>query len=98
MENFNYKLMYDYVVVKPDPTQKMDGGLYLPVTAQQKSVKGTVVGIGRGITAIDTGVFIPTYVKVGDRVLFNKFEMNEFEGNLIGKEPSIIAIIAIIEP
>ena len=93
MEDFKYELLQDYVVVKPDETAKMDGGIYLPVTAQRKSVEGTVIAIGKGYTAIETGVFVPTYVKAGDRVLFNKFDMNEFEGNLIGKETAIIAII-----
>ena len=93
MEDFKYDLMQDYVIIKPDETAKMDGGIYLPVTAQRKSVEGTVVAIGRGYTAIETGVFVPTYVKVGWRVLFNKFDMNEFEGNLIGKEIAVIAKI-----
>ena len=92
MEDFKYELMQDYVVVKPDPTEKMDGALYVPVTAQQKSVKGTVVAIGKGTFANDTGVLIKTFAQPGDRVLFNKFDMNEFEGNLIGKESAIIAI------
>ena len=93
MSDFKYELMQDYVIVQPDATAKMDGGLYLPVTAQRKSVEGVVIAIGKGTHAADTGVLIPTYPKVGDRVLFNKFEMNDFEGNLIGKEAAIIAII-----
>lgn len=62
----------DRVVIKPDEAeQKTRGGILLPSAAQEKPKKGTVVAVGLGRFVPGTGEFIPSEMKVGDRVVIS---------------------------
>jgi chaperonin GroES len=62
----------DRVFVKKDEQiSETKGGIYIPDIAQETATKGTVVAVGPGKYAEKTGVFIPTTLAVGTRVLFH---------------------------
>ena len=72
------KPVFDRVFVKKDDQiSSTAGGLILPDVAQEKATKGTVIAIGPGKYAEKTGVFIPTVLTVGTRVLFHPYAGSE---------------------
>ena len=73
------KPLADRVLVEVDVEEsKTAGGILLPDTAQKKSQKGTVIGIGSG-KVLDNGERLPFEVAVGDRVLFAKYSGVDIE-------------------
>lgn len=88
----------DFVVVKPDVAEeKTAAGVFIPDTAKEKPLKGTVIAVGDGTMAPQTGVFIPTTIKKGERVLHGKYQTTEVEHEgevyLLMKEGNIQAIL-----
>ena len=68
----------DRVFVKKDEQiSETKGGIYIPDIAQETATKGTVVAVGPGKYAEKTGVFIPTTLTVGTRVLFHPYAGSE---------------------
>ena len=93
----NIKPLYDRVVIKRMEEEKMSaGGIVIPDSATEKSIKGEVVAVGPG-KALDNGSHRAPSVKVGDKVLFGKYSGTEvkLDGNeyLIAKEDDIFAIL-----
>lgn len=86
--------LFDRVVVKPIPVkQEKLGNIILPEIAKQPEISEVVsLGVGK----LDDKP-INFQVKVGDKVIFNKFNGNEFkidnETYIIIKEKDILAII-----
>lgn len=88
----NIKPLADRVLIEPAAAEeKTVGGIIIPDTALEASLKGTVVAIGTGTK--DN----PMTVKVGDRVLYGKHVGTEhtFNGKnyLFMREGDLIAII-----
>ncbi len=92
--------LHNKVLVKKDKNkEKTDGGLFLPDSVTNEKVKrpttGTVVAVGEGITTVH-GAFIPTKVRVGQRVYFAEAvgtDAKEFgEDLLILSENEIMAV------
>ena len=86
------KPLADRVLVEPDAVkEKTVGGIIIPDTVLESSLKGTVVAIGTG-----TKDNLMT-VKVGDKVLYGKHVGTEhtFNGKnyLFMRESDLIAII-----
>jgi chaperonin GroES len=85
------------VVIEPDtPKEISEGGIILPQTSSENTVQtGTVIAVGSG--KIEFGNFIPTTLKVNDKVLFAKFNLSEVEIDgkkyLIARETDIYAIL-----
>ena len=73
------------------------GGLIIPDSAKEKPAEGVVVAVGAGLRDED-GDRIPLDVKVGDNVLFGKWNGQEVtidgEELLMMKETDIMGIIA----
>lgn len=97
MSKFNLSPLADRVIVKPmEAEEKTSGGLYLPDTAKEKPIEGTVIAVGPGKTS-DDGKLIPPAVKAGDKVLYGKYSGTEVtvagEEYLIMRESDIFAII-----
>ncbi|NUN08109.1 MAG: co-chaperone GroES [Ignavibacteriaceae bacterium] len=97
MSKFNLSPLADRVIVKPmEAEEKTSGGLYLPDTAKEKPIEGTVVAVGPGKTSDDGKLVAPT-VKAGDKVLYGKYSGTEVtvagEEYLIMRESDIFAII-----
>lgn len=74
MANEKFELFDDRVLVKPNAAEeKTAGGIIIPDTAKEKPQKGTVVAVGKGKYADQTGNLIPVSVKVGDTVMYGKY-------------------------
>ncbi len=97
MAKINLKPLADRVIVKPSEAEETTkGGIFLPDTAKEKPIEGTIVAIGPGRTA-DDGKVVKPEVKVGDKVLYGKYSGTEVkvegEDYLIMRESDIFAII-----
>lgn len=63
----------DRVAIRPlEDTETMKGGLYIPDTAKEKPIQGEVIAVGPGRT--EKGERVPMELKVGDRVVYGKWE------------------------
>ena len=75
--------------------EKTASGLFLPDTAQEKPIKGTVLAVGPG-RILDNGQVQKIEIKVGDIVLYDKYAGNEVkidgEDFLIMQERQVIGI------
>ena len=82
MAKDNFELFDDRVLVKPNAAEeKTAGGLYIPDTAKEKPQKGTVIAVGKGKYADQTGNLIPLQVKEGDTVMYGKYGGTEISLN-----------------
>jgi chaperonin GroES len=89
--------LQDRVIVKrTEEEQKTKGGLYIPDTAKEKPVEGTVLAVGNG-KILEDGTVRKLEVKKGDRVLFGKYSGTEVkiegEEHLILREDDILGVI-----
>jgi len=87
------KPLHDRVIIKRLPEEeKTAGGLYIPDSAKERPMRGTVIAAGPGTEKIKM------QVKKGDLVLFAKYAGTEFK--MDGEECSIMRqdeILAVIE-
>ena len=97
-EKLNLKPLGSRVVVKAlDREEVTKSGIVLPDTAKEKPQEGKVLAVGPGDRDED-GERIPVELKVGDRVLFQKYAGTEFK--LEGEELLILSekdILAVVE-
>lgn len=63
----------DRVFVKPDEQAKEWKGIVLPENLEEKPKMGTVLAVGLGLVAADTGLRTPPDVQIGDHVLFSQY-------------------------
>lgn len=91
----NIEPLFNYVLVNRDEEKEVsNGGIILPDAVQEKPSTGVVLAVGKG--TYEDGVFVPTTVKVGDRVLFPRSIGNEVEEDkriIILKETELMGII-----
>ena len=88
----------DRVVVQAlEDTEQMRGGLYIPDTAKEKPMQGTIVAVGPGKLSEENERITPD-VEVGQTVLYGKYSGTEVsvdgEDYLILRESDILAIIS----
>src|SRR5262245_14904556 len=91
------KPLQDRVIVRRvKEEEKTKGGLYIPDTAKEKPVEGTVLAVGNG-KILEDGSVRKLDVKAGDRVLFGKYSGTEVkiegEEHLILREDDILGVI-----
>lgn len=83
------------VVQAAEKEEKTASGIFLPDTAQEKPLQGTVMAAGPG-RMLDNGTLIPMEAKVGDKILFGKYSGTEIkiegESYLILKESEVLGI------
>lgn len=96
--SINAKPIGDRILIEAAPAEtKTASGIYIPETAQEKPQRGTVVAVGPGKYADQTGTLIPVSVKVGDKVLYGKFAGQEFsldgKDYLIMRESDIFVVL-----
>lgn len=72
-KDFGVRPLHDRILVRRVAEEtKTAGGIYIPDTAKEKPQKGEIVATGKGRVTED-GKVLPLEVKVGDKILFNKF-------------------------
>ena len=86
----------DRVVVKPQQAEETTaGGLFIPDTAKEKPMRGTVLAAGPGKT--ENGTHVEMTVKAGDTVLYGKYAGTELqldgEDVLIMRESDILGVV-----
>ena len=91
------KPLFDRIVIQEVQSQtKTASGLVLPDSAQEKPQMATVLAVGPG--GIIDGKEIVMQIKVGDKVLYNKYSGSQFK--LDGEEVTILKqsdVLAIVE-
>ena len=89
--------LFDAVIVKPIEIEETTyGNIIVPDLGKEKNETGTVIAVGPGKSTI-SGAFIPTQVKVGDKVVlptmgFTKLP-HDGEEYYVGPENQILAKI-----
>lgn len=82
-----FKPLSDRVALRPATAEETTkGGLYIPDTAKEKPLRGTVLSVGPGRT--ENGHHIEMSVKEGDEVLYGKYAGTEI--TLDGEEILIV--------
>ena len=89
--------LHDRVIVKRvDSEKNTKGGLYIPDTAKEKPIEGTVLAVGNG-KILEDGTVRKLEVKEGDRILFGKYSGTEVkiegEEHLIMREDDILGVV-----
>lgn len=93
----NLEALFDAVIVKPQESEETTyGNIIVPDLGKEKNETALVVAVGPGKYSV-TGQFIPTSVKVGDKVVlptmgFTKFPFDG-EDYYVGPETQILARI-----
>lgn len=90
------KPLEDRVLVKPlEESMVTEGGIYLPETAKERPMRGTVVAVGAG-KRLDNGKRGEMGVKKGDTVVYGKYAGSEIEikgeEHLILRESEILGV------
>ena len=68
----------DRVVILPaDEAETRYGPLYIPDTAKEKPTQGEVIAVGPG--RMEKGARVPMELKVGDRVIYGKYNGTPFQ-------------------
>ena len=84
----NFRPLEDKVLVKPSQSEeKSSGGIYIPDSAQQKPIEGSVIAVGPG-KVLDDGSRAEMTVKAGDKVVYSKYGGTELK--LDGEEYVIL--------
>lgn len=91
------KPLEDRVLVKPiEAESKTASGIFLPDSAKEKPVRGTVVAAGPG-KRLDNGKRAEMSVKKGDTVVYGKWAGTEVEikgdKHLILRETELLGVI-----
>ena len=94
----NFRPLHDRVLVRRiEAEEKTAGGIIIPDSAKEKPSEGEVIAVGTG-TRSESGTITPLDVKVGDRIMFEKWGASDIkvdgEELLIVKEEKIIGIIS----
>ena len=94
----NIKPLSDHILIEPiKKEEKTKSGILLPDTAEkEKPEEGKVIAVGPGAKRVQ-GKLIPVSVKVGQKVLFKSYRLDEIKVDgkdyLIAKEEDILAVI-----
>ena len=88
--------LFDRVIIKPEiQSSTTKSGIVLPSTSQERPQIGVVLALSSGVDF--DGNNIGMQVKIGDKVLFNKFSGNEIkvddETLIVLRQIDLIAIM-----
>ena len=93
------KPLDDRIVVKPNEAEERTAsGLVIPDTAKEKPQQGTVLAVGPGKRAENSGELIPLGIEVGQTVLYSKYGGTEV--TVEGKDLLILSsrdVLAIVD-
>ena len=87
----------DRILIKPtEPETKTSSGLFLPETAKERPMQGTVVATGPGLL-LENGERAPVNVKKGDTVVYGKYSGTEIEiksvSHVIMRESELLGVM-----
>ena len=93
----NIRPLHNKVLIERlDAEVKTAGGIIIPDSAQEKPTEGIIIAVGNG-TRDENGKLTPLDVKIGDKVLFEKWGATETKVQnkelLILEESKILAVI-----
>lgn len=93
----NIRPLHDRVIVRRiEEGEQIKGGIIIPETAQERPQEGEVLAVGDG-RRNEAGQIMPMSVKVGDRIIFGKYNGSEIqidgEKVLIFKEDEIFGVV-----
>ena len=87
----NIKPLADRVLILPAPAEEKVGGIIIPDTAKEKTLRGKVVAAGNGTKDEEMTL------KEGDTVLYGKYAGTELEHEgkkyLIMRQSDVVAIL-----
>jgi chaperonin GroES len=88
--------LHDRVIVKRLEEDKTSpGGIVIPGSAAEKPIQGKIVAVGKG-KILENGTVRPCDVKVGDKILFGKYDGTEVrvDGDelLVMRESDVMAV------
>tara|TARA_B100000405_G_C16602543_1_gene380985 strand:+ start:287 stop:574 length:288 start_codon:yes stop_codon:yes gene_type:complete len=91
------KPLEDRILVRPLVAEdKTASGIYLPESAKEKPMRGTVVAMGPG-RLLDSGERVEPTVSTGDTVVYSKYAGTEVEikneSHLIIRESELLGVI-----
>lgn len=94
----NLKPLGDRVIVEPIEKDEMTStGIYVPETAKEKPQEGLILAAGPGRMNEETGKRSAMDVKVGDKVIYQKYAGTEIKLEnkkyLILSEKDILAVV-----
>jgi chaperonin GroES len=85
--------LHDRVIVRRKPPASVSsGGIIIPDIAREKPIEGEVIAVGAGIY-LEDGSVRPLDVKMGDRVLLNKYGGTEVSETLIIREDDLLGVL-----
>jgi len=91
----SFKPLNDQILVERVAHEEITyGGLYIPDSAKELPLEGTVIAVGPGARSKNSGERIPMSVKPNDIILFGKYSGTEITINdkkfLLMKEEEIL--------
>lgn len=79
MSELQVRPLHDRILVRRmAEEEKTAGGIIIPDSAKEKPLQGEIVAAGNGRVTED-GKVLPLEVKVGDKILFNKYAGTELK-------------------
>ena len=87
----------DRILIKPvEPETKTASGLFLPESAKERPMHGTVVAVGPGLL-LENGERAAVTVKKGDTVVYGKYAGTEIEiknvSHVIMRESELLGVM-----
>ena len=97
MSTTQVRPLEDRVIVKPlEAETKTASGIFLPESAKERPMQGTVVAVGPGVL-LENGERAPVVVKKGDTVVFGKYAGTEIEiknvAHVIMRESELLGVM-----
>ena len=90
--------VFDAIIVRPLPDEEITyGSIIVPDMGKEKNIIGDVLSVGPGKRSLLNGEFIPTTIKVGDRVILPQVGITKLEdgdGELIACDEGKVLAIA----
>lgn len=87
-----YSPLEDRIVIRPikksEEEEKTEGGIITSM-AKKETAEGEVFAVGPGFVARDTGTFVKTTLKIGDRVLYGVNQGMPLDLEVAGEEKKV---------
>ena len=85
-----FRPLYDQILIRPDDPAEKIGSIWIPDSAREIAMQGTVVAAGKGICNHRHGGWTLLAVRPADRVLFGSRHMQSNELLIEGKKHIVV--------